>query len=96
VKSGGAVVFFAFSGMLSTEYFRQYFRPPASIKGAPMNAQSKGLFARLIAIAAGCLVYLILIYRYGLAWYWAFVFGALVLIVLQLVLLRLAGTTNKS
>lgn len=59
-----------------------------------MNAQSKGLFARLLAIAAGCLVYLVLIYRYGVTWYWAFVLAALVLIVLQLVLLRLVGDSD--
>ncbi len=60
-----------------------------------MNAQSKGLFARLLAIVAGCLVYLVLIYRYGVAWYWAFVFGAVVLIVLQLVLLRLVANSDR-
>ncbi len=59
-----------------------------------MNAQSKGLFARLLAILAGCLVYLVLIYRYGVAWYLAFVLGALVLIGLQLVLLRLVGKSD--
>jgi hypothetical protein len=60
-----------------------------------MNAQSKGLIARIAAILAGCLVYLILIYRYGVAWYWAFVFGAVVLIVLQLVLLRLVASSDR-
>ena len=59
-----------------------------------MNAQSKGLFARLLAIVAGCLVYLVLIYRYGVAWYWAFVLGAIVLVVLQLVLLRLVRDSD--
>ncbi|MBN9247772.1 hypothetical protein [Hyphomicrobium sp.] len=59
-----------------------------------MNVQSKGLIARVAAIVAGALVYLILIYRYGVAWYWAFVFGALVLIVLQILLLRLAASSD--
>lgn len=59
-----------------------------------MNALSKGLIARLIAILAGCLVYLVLIYRYGVAWYWAFVIGACVLIVLQLLLPRMIGASD--
>lgn len=60
-----------------------------------MTAQSKGLFARLIAILAGCLVYLVLIYRYGVIWYWAFVVGACVLVALQLVLPRMIGNSDE-
>ncbi len=60
-----------------------------------MNAQSKGLIARLIAILAGCLVYLVLIYRYGVAWYWAFILGAGVLIVLQLLLPRMISASDE-
>lgn len=60
-----------------------------------MNALSKGSIARIAAIVAGALVYLVMIYRYGIAWYWAFLLGALVLIVLQIFLVRLVANSDR-